>query len=839
MILFLFLHPACGDDDAAGPVDAVEVFREGNDLVIRNDLVELRYHLTGGRYSIYDRDCSVVIDRAEAVVYSYVVLPRHKWRTSELPLVEWTSADATNVLGEGKSIRLIHGGRANAPTLIQTFALLEGLSCVLTSVDVTNTTDGRINVGAIYPLFAADPGALRFGADRDIRVMTNGTLNWLDFVTPLYPGTVPTLSNWSTLIYNQATGDSLSVGFLTYEVAQPVVYNAPGGLGEKQVLQAVAQYEPAKKVEANCSLTSELMILDFGQGTPHDAVETYGDRVKAWLDITTWLERHPEIGVPVGWNSWAGGGSSGGYGTNINEAVIVENMDFADRELRKWGMNYFQIDDGWEIEIGDWIVNTDRFPDHGDQNGLEWLLDRAKSFGFHAGLWIQAFSAEEGAQILVDHPEYFAPPLFGGLIEMTPTLDLSHPGARGHLTDMMEMLVDWGVEWVKLDFGYQAAMSANWHEDNLTRGEYYRKGLKLVRDTLGDDIFFLHVAIVGWTYGLVDSVRLTLDTMPVWEGEGDQPYTPLLMFGNQGLKPMYRDAARRYWLHGRLWVNHPDLIFFRAHAQPEFPPLTLNEAQTFATSVALQGGLVKIGDRIVDLTVDGVDTLRSMLPVYGVSGRPLDMMRRDFPEVWSLPVNDFDEPYHVLGLLNWGLNRDLTSVLYPFIEDADRELGATFSEMGLDENGSYLAFEFWTQEFLGEVTREIFIDVPARTPRVVFLRPKFDRPQLLGTNRHMIGGVGVIDSVEWDAATGTLTGMQEGSIGTEHAPFEHRLTFYVPDGFTAYEAEVAAPSGHTIENRSFASEDNIATLRFMVVEEDGRETLPGEWFPDIIWMVSF
>ena len=242
MILMLSICAACGDDNATGPVDAVEIYQEGDDLVIRNDLVELRYHLKDGRYSIHDADCQVVIDRAEAVVYSYVVLPRYKWRASELPLVEWASADAVNVLGEGRSISLTHGGRGDAPTLTQTFTLLAGLSCVLTTVDVVNTTDGRIKVGAIYPLFADDPGALRFGADRDIRVMTNGTLNWLDFVTPLYPGIVPTLSNWSTLIYNQATGDSLSVGFLTYEVAQPVVYNAPGGLGEGQVLQAVAQY---------------------------------------------------------------------------------------------------------------------------------------------------------------------------------------------------------------------------------------------------------------------------------------------------------------------------------------------------------------------------------------------------------------------------------------------------------------------------------------------------------------------------------------------------------------------------------------------------------------------
>ena len=831
---------AVDDDTVAG--DEVEVYEEDGDVVMRNQWVTLRYHLSEGRYSIFNVAGELVIDRAEAVAYSHVLVPKYKWRSSEMPMIDWTAEDENNVLGEGMSLTVNSGGRDESPAMAQTFVLLDGLSCVLAQVKMENTTGKRIKIGSIYPLFTdKENGALLFGGDRDLRVLTNGYVNYLDFVTPLYPGTAPTISNWSTLIHNQNSGDSLSLGFLTFETAQPVIYNSPNlGSGDGQILQAACEYEPAKKVQNEDSLTSETMIFDVGQETPQLALETYADRVKVWLDIETWLERHPDIGVPVGWNSWSGSGSSGGYGTDIDEAIIIDNMDFADRELRRWGMNYFQIDDGWEPAIGDWWVNETRFPTHGDQNGIEWLLSRAENMGFIPGLWIQAFGAEQGSQTLADHPEWFADPLLGGIFGIEDhTLDLTHPGAQDHLVDVMEMLKEWGAEWIKLDFAYRVALSEHWTDSSLTRSEYYRTGVKLVQETLGDDVFFLNVAIVGWNAGLCDALRLTLDTMPAWEGETEYPYVPLLMFENQGLKPMYRDSARRYYLHNRLWINHPDLMFFRAHADPTIPPLTLNESTTFATGVAMQGGIVKIGDRLVDLFPEAVDVIRRIIPPYGQAARPLDVMRSEFPEVWSLAIDEFDEPYHVVGLLNWGLNRDLTQLPYAWIPDEERVIEADLAEAGLSPTATYLAFEFWEQEFLGEVSGELSVEVPARTPRVVALREPLGRPQLVGTNRHVMGGVGVIESVEWNGGDGTLTGVQEGSIGTAHSPFEHRLTFYVPTGYTADEAEVTAPAGFQIENQSLTQDDNVAVLLFTVSEETDGGSIKAQWHPDVTWVVTF
>jgi hypothetical protein len=443
----------------------VEVFQEGNILEIGNRLVRVRYDLDQGSYSVLDEVGRAWIEGASAMVYSHVLVPAHRWSSRDLPFSGWRTDPVTNALGQGKAVTVTRGPVNGSPALAQTFSLLDRAGCVLSGVRVLNPGASEIKVGAVYPLFSeGDRANLFLGQDATLRVLSNGVLNYLDFAVPLFPGNIPCLSNWSSLLFNPETGTSLSAGFLTYETAEPVIYNgpAPGTGGQGQVLQAAAQYEPAKVLLPGESLDSEIMILDGTQATPHAALETYADRVKAWLGVRTWLERHPDRKVPAGWNSWSGSGSSGGYGTNINEEIIVENMDFADRELRRWGMTYFQIDDGWQSATGDWWAREDRFPPHGDRNGIQWLLGRARSLGFTPGLWVQAFNAESRSQTLADHPEWFAAPIFGGLLGEDPrALDLSQPAAREHLREIATQIRDWGAEWFKLDFAYTAAYTEN------------------------------------------------------------------------------------------------------------------------------------------------------------------------------------------------------------------------------------------------------------------------------------------------------------------------------------------------------------------------------------------
>ena len=826
------------------------VWQEGNTLYMTNDIIRVAYNLPGGTYSVGRSGEAPVLKNVLAEVRSFPILPKTVFRSTDGYAASWTSAETSGALGDGVRVTVTLSGLDDQPYLEQTFILLDGFAPLLLSTAVENLSGTEIEVGAIAPAVADSDaqGGLSLGSRaRDLRILENGTAIYLDFYCRLIPGNGLSISSWNTAIHDQASRANLVFGALTYENGEPLYATTPSGSAEHTLnLEAVDEFTPPQRVPDGERIESELHYLDFSSPTIFDALEGYADSIKAWHGIELWTERHPEIGVPNGWNSWSGSGGSGGYGTDINEEIIMANLEFMDRELRKWGMNFFQIDDGWEIVDGDWRIRKERFPDHGDENGIEWILGQARDRGFHPGIWVNPYNAHHCAPVVSEHPDWLAKyDLIGTFLadEDWVLLDLTHPEVQDYLADLMQTLKDWGSEWIKLDFGYWFLMTRDWYQPGITRINAFRQGQSLVRDVLGPDVFFLTVAIMGPNYGLADGNRIELDTMPVWDGEYDGSLGPVGELGNAGVKPSVRTIQRRYFLHQRVWVTHPDLIFFRAHADPAYPPLTPDESRALCQLVAYSGGIVKLGERLVDMTDDAVAATRAILPIYGPSGRPVALFRREFAEVWSLAVPDFPEPYHAIGLFNWGANRDLTRNPYKDMADQDRVIHVDLAEAGLDPSQSYLVYEFWNGLFLGETggAAALDVEVPARSPRSLALREKLGRPQLLGTNRHVLGGVKVIQEIDWDRVAITLTGTQEGSVGTAHSPFEFRLAFYVPDGFTFDTVEFEAPEGAAVSGVETSLETaeggTVLRLRFTVEDTDGDQM--AETFEDITWILSF
>lgn len=311
--------------------------------------------------------------------------------------------------------------------------------------------------------------------------------------------------------------------------------------------------------------------------------------------------------------------------------------------------------------------------------------------------------------------------------------------------------------------------------------EAYRRGLGKVRETLGPDHHLLIVSGLGPAMGFADSNRLTLDNMPVWDGTKS-----IDDFTDQGLKPTYRTVARRYYLSHRVWLNHPDLIFFRPNAEPGVKPITLDEARAFCSTVALTGGVVKIGERLVEMKPEWVDTVRRLLPAYPATGRPLDLFTREFPELWHLPLRGAPGGgYDVVGVINWGLNKDLTTNPYTLMPDAARTVTVPLGDLGLDPQATHLAYEFWDERFIGEVTGSLAVEAAPHRAYLVALRKKEAHPQFLGTNRHALMGAVGVGAVAWDDAAKTLTVTQEATPGTAFAPFEYRVAFSIPAGWDA------------------------------------------------------
>jgi hypothetical protein len=285
---------------------------------------------------------------------------------------------------------------------------------------------------------------------------------------------------------------------------------------------------------------------------------------------------------------------------------------------------------------------------------------------------------------------------------------------------------------------------------------------------------------------------VTLDNGPRWdEPNPDDPVgTP------RAFKNVVRTGARRWFYQDRVWVNHDDLIYFRSWPDPTVPPLSLEESRAFATWIGLGGGIVKLGDKLLDMAAhpEWIDVVRRLLPAWPDGARPLDVLVRDYPEQYREHVVAPAGEWDVVGLIHWGRNRDWSQEPPAPLDETPRTYRVTC-------DGECLAFEFWSEKFLGRFTGGFDVTVDPRRAQVIALRRPTGAPQLLGDNRHIMQGATDLGPLTWDPATRTLSGTIAAVAGTTAAPWTHHLFFYAPSGYVASKARVDGATDSTVDQQ--------------------------------------
>ncbi len=699
------------------------------------------------------------------------------------------------------------------------------------TLDVKNGGDAAVLVARTAPLRTEGPdgGLFLGGHPSSARILENGSFTMLDFVAEVLPGDVPlnegygilapgnfaghSVSNWNHAITDLEDGSSWIGGAVTFAASVPVAnlsYSASrAGEEDGRTGFSYLSYESAYlphpvSVAPGASWTSETFYVDPLPADPVVGLEHYADAIAASVGAVPWHRREPGRRVPNGWNSWSGSGSTGGYGTNIDETVILDNLDVMATEFRDWGMEWFQIDDGYEPTYGDWTWRADRFP-----NGPRWLSDQIRARGLKPGLWMAPFTLHDGAPLLDEHPEWMAETTAIGQVVVGDQhiVDLSNPEVHAWLEDLARTVrQDWGFDWLKLDFGYLAIFGDGFAQPEMTREQAWRASLQSVRDGLGPDAFFMLVGLLGLHYDIVDCGRTTLDNMPLWDFEpGSDPADHL---DQQGFKPTMRTAGRRWYLQDRVWINHPDLLFYRTETEPDWPPLTPEESRAFTSFVGLSGGIVKIGERLVDMDAVAIDSVRRVLPILGTAARPLDVFEREFAEVWELDVeavDGHDGSWQVYGLYNWGANLDYT--VNPFVEIPDGGDVALEVEVGAD----VIAYEFWSGELLPVDGDKLEVTVPTHDVRVVAVRPKTGVPQFAGWNRQITMGGVLLEEATWSEADRTFTLVAPVVPGTAKSPFTWEIGLYLPAG---YDHTEVTPSGVSVTGLVAERVGDLLRIRF-------------------------
>jgi hypothetical protein len=84
------------------------------------------------------------------------------------------------------------------------------------------------------------------------------------------------------------------------------------------------------------------------------------------------------------------------------------------------------------------------------------------------------------------------------------------------------------------------------------------------------------------------------------------------------------------------------------------------------------------------------------------------------------------------------------------------------------------------------------VDIEPHDTRVLLVHPFLNRPQLIGTSRHITGAYS-IQSLAWDASREALRGSSEAVAGEPYT-----LWFYVPDGVKVSQVKATSENNRAI-----------------------------------------
>lgn len=683
------------------------------------------------------------------------------------------SFKATRVNQNSRHPELIITGRDRKRQLdfVNRISLLPDTPSVQFEVIYKNVSGQDLPVNSVVPmrLIPAQGGSLHF--QNAAQCMTNGPMYYdagmlHDLAKPYVKpepygetkGGVPrdhalsadvrTVQSWWNLaVFDPNHQQTLALGYLRNR----------NSLGRLQLLKvsenelsliAESVFNPGFVLKKSHEISSDKFVLIWGND-PYSVLEVYADLMAGEI-------KKPATQIVNGWCNWF-------YTMDVfDETEILRNAELAARELKPYGLEYIQIDEGFQTLHGEWQGNA-RFP-----HGLKWLGDRIKALGLKPGIWIAPFVISENTRLFNQHPECLVKDADGQPVRIGPwpsentewyrnetpkryCLDITHPLGERWFTSLIDTVVNtWGFEMIKVDFVSWTVFSANrFYDAGATPAQVYQKAMRIMRTIAGEKCHILDCGPGNISGEFINSLRI----------EYDQFYGPdaawTQYFG--GTSCSAGAAGKRYFYHNKIWTNDIDHVCLDV--------LSLPKAQAAATLIGLSGGNVMSGDRLLNLDPTRMEILKKIFPATIEAARPVDLCENDPQTIFAGKITrDFGQ-WDVVAFFNPDLKQSLTRKL-------------PLHRLWLDDTKTYLAFDFWNETFAGEITQNIEVTVNPGNVALFALREKTAYPQIIGTNRHVKQGAVELVTARFDTATQVFSATSVSPAGSAHSIFIYQPTGY-------------------------------------------------------------
>ncbi|WP_061249605.1 glycoside hydrolase family 36 protein [Leptospira alstonii] len=361
--------------------------------------------------------------------------------------------------------------------------------------------------------------------------------------------------------------------------------------------------------------------------------------------------------VPTGWCSWYQ------YYTKISEKIVLKNLALV--KEKKLPIQFFQIDDGYQKEIGDWLTTNDKFP-----GGMRLLAEEIRREKLTPGIWLAPFLVRKKSTFYQKYPEAVlkdrdgkpVPALWNPLwgMDYTYCIDVTHPTSRDFLENVLKTIVkEHGYSYLKLDFLYSALLPGWTYDRGISPHKRYADVVRFIRKVVGKDVFLLGCgAPIYPSIGLFDAMRIGCDVAPFWGREK----TRILAKDKHALcaeRALINDITRSS-MHRNLWYNDPDCLLVRENKNQMTPAQT----QLMASVMAVSGGMILVSD---DLSLIGEERLAFLKRTLELSAKcrnktpiPIGIASGLFPPALYNPAG-------FLGIWNPSEEENMIEIQTPFV----------------------------------------------------------------------------------------------------------------------------------------------------------------------------
>jgi hypothetical protein len=688
------------------------------------------------------------------------------------------------IFGKGKAIQISYPNGNK-----ETISLYPNLPFVLFSNSFHNGGKEPVTLNHVPTV----SGAVNLGKPlAEIRTLgTGGLLKPAD-----NPGSYAFLS-----IVDPATRSGVVGGWLTHDRGDGVVFSPV----KDDAVRIQAQIDYGRlRIKPGQDAASETFALGYFADARF-GLEDFADAIAKVYSI----KLHP---ARPGYCTWY----MEKHGYCSDEKHLAEISAYAAKNLKPFGFDFIQIDDGWQMGSAASAPNgpaknfTAFNPNGPYSGGMKATADNIAKLGLTPGIWFMPFAGTWDDAYFKDHQDWFVKNPEGKPYDTAwggTCLDMTHPGAREHVRSVVSRIAhDWDYTLFKMDGFWTGSATkqvycndgylddgigdAEFSNPDKTNIEALRDGVRLVREAAGPDVFLLGCCVsqnmrsFGGSFGLLDAMRVGPDT------GADAIGSP--------------HASRLWFLNGRVWWNDPDCVSVRASTP-------LDRARLNATFAAIAGDVFYNSDWMPDFPAERLDILRRCMPAHNLSSRPVDVFESSTARIWHL-ADTRGGRRDVVALYNWGAHPETVS--------------ASAERIGLPAAKQYVGFDFWANKFVPPFDGEMKSTLPPGSCCVLAIRPVADHPQLLSTSRHITQGMVDVAGETWDAATRTLSAT---SKVVANDPYELRIV--VP----------ASASSFRVTGVTVSAQDKAAGVT-MAFKQDGprvRATLSSPVSREIKWQVHF